>query len=334
MLTPTYRIALGSSTIVASDASSRQPLLGLVADSRIGAPAATATLLFASGSDLSPSPGDSVTLELGYDDTTRVFTGVVGSVARDFDLMTVHALSPAIALARMRVNQTYSNVNCGGVVSDLAQQASVDTDTIDDGFDLPAYAVTDRKSAFAHCVDLGERTGFELYATSEGKLVFSKFAKVGPDRAWTYGRDLIMLSVAQRKPSFGKVEVWGESPASSEGQDASSWLTADFSSFIGDAGSGGTFRLSDPAVRTKQAAEDAAKGRLAWFSRRGTFARARLPGDATVAIGDAVSILLAPDDKQNGLYQVARVRHELSKARGFVTETELCGAGDPLGAVP
>ena len=59
----------------------------------------------------------------------------------------------------------------------------------------------------------------------------------------------------------------------------------------------------------------------------------RLPGDATVAIGDAVTVLLAPDDKQNGLYQVTRVRHEVSKTGGFVTEAELCGAGSPLGAL-
>jgi hypothetical protein len=113
--------------------------------------------------------------------------------------------------------------------------------------------------------------------------------------------------------------------------EAASWLVRDFSSSLGSAGSGAPLRVSDPAIRTRDAAQASAKGRLADLARRTTFGVALVLGNAEVALGDAVTFLQAPDDRLGGVFQVKRVTHRFDKVNGFITRLELwgCGSGAP-----
>ncbi len=328
MRIPTYKLTLGTTTIDSGSVSSADPLVRLSTDADLETPAAALEVAIANPQGISVSVGDRASLELG-DDTAlhTVFTGRVDRVEPGLERLRVTALSEVTKLLRLHVNQVYENQTAGGVVADLAAQAGVATATVDDGLDLPAYVVEDRRSAYHQCRDLAERTGFDLYSTPEDELTFAAFAKAAPDHVLRYGQDLLAARVAQAAPSSGKVEVWGESPASAEGAEAASWLAHDFSSARGSAGSGGLRRLDDPAIRTKEAAAASAEGRLGAIGRRASFGATVVLGAAQLVLGDAVSLLGSPGDRLGGVFQVRRVSHRLSARRGFTTRLELRGTG-------
>ena len=335
MLNPTYRLTLGNTRIETSDVSSTHPVLALRTDADLDTPAAALDVWLGEPEDISIAPGDATKLELGYEsDLTTAFTGVVDRVKPDLSRLHVQALTDSVKLLRLRVNQVYENQTAGQIVSDLAGQAGVSTGAIQDGLDFPFYVVDDARTAYQHCQDLAERSGFDLFTMPDGKLNFAAFDKAVPDHTFTYAQDVLSLEVASMPPSFERVEVWGESPASSEGSEAASWLVRDFSGSMGAAGGGSTLRLSDVSIRTKDAAQTSAEGRLATISRRATFGVAIVLGSPEVAPGDSVTFRQAPDDRLGGVFQVKRVTHRFSKAGGFLTRLELWGGGgDPLGGL-
>ena len=332
-LNPSYRLTLGGTRIDSSRVSSADPLIGLHTDADLETPAAAfEAILGASGPAI--AVGDRATLELGYDDNLHtVFTGSVDRVEPGLERLRVVALSDVSKLLCLWVNQVYDSQTAGGIVTDLATQAGVRTGAVEDGLDLPTYVIEDRRTAYHQCRDLAERAGFDLYTTPEDELTFAAFTKTTPDHDLRYGQHLISASVAATSPSFGRLEVWGESPASADGVEAASWLAHDFSGSRGSAGSGNLRRLDDPALRTREATTASAKGRLAASAQRGRVGDAVLLGDAEVALGDAVRLHQAPDSRLGGLFQVKRVNHRLSRRQGFTTRLELRGKKATLGGL-
>jgi hypothetical protein len=334
MLKPSYRLTLGPTIISSTSVSSRDPLVSLRTDADLNTPAALLDAWFGNPQSIAVAAGDPAKLELGYDGSlTTVFTGVVDRVRADLSRLHVQALTGMAELLRLRAHQVYENQTAGQIVTDLAGQAGVPKGNIQSGPDLPFYLVDDARNAYHHCRDLAERAGFDLYITPDGKLTFGAFNKFAPDHLFTYAQDVLALQAAQLPATFGRVEVWGESPASSEGAEAASWLVRDFSNSLGVAGSGNTLRVSDPAIRTKEAAVASAEGRLAALTRRATFGTAVVVGKAEVALADAVTFLQAPAGQLRGIFQVKRVRQRFSKTHGFTTDLELWG-GSSLGGLP
>lgn len=328
MLKPGYKLTLGATTISSTSVSSRDPLVSLRADADLATPAATLDAWFGNPQSIAVAEGDPARLELGYDGSlTIIFTGVVDRMRADLSRLHVQALTNMAKLLRLHVNQVYENQTAGQVVADLAGQAGIGTGNLQNGLDLPFYVVDEARNAYQHCRELAERAGFDLYVTPEGKLTFAAFNKVAPDQLFTYAQDVLALEVTRLPQTFGRVEVWGESPASSEGAEAASWLVRDFSSSLGAAGSGNTLRVSDPAIRTKEAAVASAEGRLGALTRRATFGTAVVVGNAEVALADAVTFLQAPADQLRGVFQVKRVVQRFSKTHGFTTRLELWGSG-------
>ncbi len=326
-LKPAYRLTLGSTALDTGGVSSANPVRTLRADADLSTPAAALDVWFGNPQGISVAPGDSAKLEAGGDTSlTTVFKGTVDRVQPDLARLHIRALSDVTNLLRLRVNQVYDNQTAGQIVSDLAAQAGVKTGTIQEGLDLPFYMVDDARHAYHHCQDLAERSGFDLYTTPDGELTFAAFNKMTPDHVFTYAQDILRLEIAATPPPVERVEVWGESPASAEGVEAASWLTRDFSDALGAAGNGATLRLSDPAIRTRDAAQASAAGRLAILTRRATFGVAIVLGTAEVALGDAVTFLQTPDNRFNGVLQVKRVTHAFSKTDGFTTRLELWGS--------
>lgn len=326
MLTPSLRLSLGPVVVDSGAPSSADPLVRLRVDADLADPAATLDVWLGElGGSI--GVGDAARLELGYgDDRAVVFTGSVDRVEPDLEGLHVQALDDAAKLLRLRIGQVYEQQTAGQIVTDLARQAGVRTGSVQDGLGLPFYVVDDVRSAWQHCRDLAERAGFDLYLTPDAALTFVPPPTAGADHRFTYARDVLTFEVADLPQDVGRVEVWGESPASSEGVEAASWLVADFSASLGTAGSGTTLRISDPAIRTKDDAQASAKGRLAALSRQAVSGSAAVLGNPQVVVGAMVTVVDVPDPRLDRILQVRRVTHHLDKRGGFVTRLQLWGS--------
>lgn len=347
---PAFRLSLGSMTFASVGAAATSDLAsaaagavagalglnasaadavmdGLRVDADLEAPGAL-DAWFGKATALTVSAGDAAELELGYGDSlTKVFVGTVQTVEPWLARARVRALTDDAKLCQLRVNQVYENQAAGQVVSDLASQAGLATGTVQSGVDLPFYVVDDGQTAYRHCRSLAERAGFDVYVSSEGELTFAAFDKLTADHRFNYARDVLSLHVSASPPLYEAVEVWGDSPASSEGLEAASWLVRDFSGSVGSAGSGATLRVTDAAIRTRDAAGTSARGRLAAIARRATFGAAVVLGAPEVVLGNAVTFIDVPDERLGGIFQVKRVTHTFSKSEGFTTRLELWSSG-------
>jgi hypothetical protein len=168
--------------------------------------------------------------------------------------------------------------------------------------------------------DLAELCGFDLYINTDGKLVFEKFAGGKTVHVFEYAKHIITLDVLRTPPLAGLVEAWGESPAGSRSEDAWAWLTKDFSSSKGTAGSGARLLLERSALRTTDAARTAANAALTTIQRRTLRGQLRTIGRPEVKLGDAIQLRGVPDDSLNKNFQVRSITHHITKQSGFTTE--------------
>jgi phage protein D len=321
-LRPTYSIALGATTL---SSDTLGPLVALEVERAKNGGADRALLALGRRPEVSPSEGDPATMELGWDgDTSLVFTGEVQAVDRGVLGLEVSCAGSAVKLLRARVDQTYRGQSAGQVVSALASNAGVDTDTVEDGVRLPTYLADSATRAWDHCLRLARRCGFDLYTTEGGALVFAAFATTSADVTFRYGIDVVSVSIERTAHGDG-VAVVPESPASGQGDDASSWLVKDPSPYRGEAGGAATMVLSDPALRTKEAADTAARGLMDFRRREAVTGVLELMGSPGVTLGQSVALDGLPDDVLNDTYQVLAVRHALDRRRGFRTIVGLGG---------
>ena len=234
--------------------------------------------------------------------------------------------SPARNLLKLRVNKTYEGRTAGQIVRDLAGQAKVKTGAVEDGITFPFYVIDDRISAGRHIQRLAERCGFDTYVRPTGELEFRKFTKASADYVFTYGQDILDYSLETLVERASDVVVFGESPASSQGNAAASWLTKGFQKGQAAGGRGAEKVLvQDPAVRTTAAANLRAQGVLRRSHQRARIGTLRALGRPEVQLGDAIRIEKAPDDRLNDVFQVRALRHHLSRHRGLVTELDFWG---------
>lgn len=280
------------------------------------------------------SAGEDLTIELGHEgNVTQVFTGILADIEPKISTTVFVGSSGADSMIKTRINQTYQNQSAGQIVSDLAGQAGVDTDVIENGINFPFYVVDDRKHLLQHAVELAAKSGLDLYFTPENKLVMKQFQKSSADHTFTYGEDIIDLQILNTMPLTGQVMVAGESPVSAQGNDAWHWFAKDSGSFQGSAGQGNTLLIQDPGIRTKDAADTYAAGKLDLMMRAATQGRIVILGNPDVKLGDAVEIEGVPTGSLNGLFQVRRVKHRLSKDRGFITTVDFIAATGGEGAL-
>jgi hypothetical protein len=264
-------------------------------------------------------------VELGWDgDTTLVFTGQVEAVTRQVADMTVTCAGSQMKLMRARSDRAFASQPAGQVVSALCGDSGVDTDTVEDGIDLPSYLVDSARRGWEHCLGLAQRCGFDLYCTQSGALVFGPFTATTADWTFRYGADVLSATVTRWHPSDGMAVV-PESPSSGQGDEASAWLVMDPSPYRGEAGSPVTLVLSDPMLRTKEAADSSASGRMAFRQRVTISGSVQLMGNPAVTLGEALALDGMPDDSLNDTYQVLAVRHVLDGRRGFRTVVALGG---------
>ena len=289
------------------------------------APAVDAAEIYASPLSDAPAAAlaDAATISAGYEDdpASAVFTGQVGAVRGSIRGVTrITAVNGGALLARLRVNRAYDQQTGGAMVSDLASQASIDTDAIEDGLTYPYYVVDDGRSAWQHIAALARKNDFVAWFTAEGKLSFGPADAGSPVATFTYGKDILALEVVSADPAYGTVSAVGEGAAGTQGNDAWAWILKDASAVTSQAGSGDPQRLLvDGSLRTADAAQKAAAGAAAACARAATSGRMVVAGAAVVTVNSTIAIAGAPQGSLNGTALVERVVHRYSKAGGFTT---------------
>lgn len=323
MLRPSYSISLDQETL---SSESLGPLIDLQIRRDKSGAADEAIVTLGRVSKISLTEGAEVSVELGWDgETETVFSGIIETVDRGIDQLEVVCLGQQSKLMKTRADKVLVSQKAGQVVTALAGEAGVQTETIEDGIDLPVYLVDSSVNLHEHCLSLARRCGFDLYTNEKGKLIFSRFNVTAADHTFRYREQILGASIEKGTPR-DEVTVVPESPASSSGDETVSWLIKDPAPHTAKAGGGASALLvSDPMLRTKEAADSAAKAQL-YFSQRDALAGSlKLMGTPEIQLGEAVALKDLPDDEVNQLYQVMAIRHCLNKRRGFYTDVVLGG---------
>jgi phage protein D len=323
LLRPAYRLTLGEQIVDTADEPKASTTVDLVVRLDMDTPSDGFTVVQGQVGGATPSPEDDATIELGYTDTDLepVITGRVVDVVPSFETKRIVGLSNEDLLLRHHENETFEAMSAGNIVSELASRAGVDTDKIEDGINLPAFVVDGRRSVAAHIRDLAALCGYDTFVTPDGALVFEEFSGQRTAHPLRYGEHVLRVEVRRTRAAAGTVEVWGESPGSSRGTESWAWLTKDFETWHGSAGSGApTMLLERSAVRTAEAAAASATRTQVGVSRGEITGSVRIQGRPSVLLGDLVRLEGFPLDDLDGNYQVRAVEHRISKAGGFVTD--------------
>jgi phage protein D len=314
MSKPVHKIQIGSETFE-PDASS--DVISIRVSLDMDTPADSFTILLNASERTSKiKEGDDVSIQLGYEDRlVEVFKGAVDNLEPGISRTTITGLNFISKLLDLRVNQVYEKQAAGKIVADLAKKAGVETTEISDGLNFPMYVVDDSKNAYEHIRELVEKCGFDVYMTTENKLVFKKYERSAP-HALEYGKDIIYAALTEEKPLVAGVVVQGESPSSFKGADTAHWLTK--RKVEGVSGKGTRLLIADPTVRDKDTAAEVAKARLETLTRTLSGA-VKTIGKPDVKLGNTVELKEMRNAKMNGEFQIRSVEQFLSKTEGFTT---------------
>lgn len=343
MLRPGYRITIGDNVVDTTAEPKASTLVELTVRLDLDTPVDAATLVQGQVGGLRAEPGDDLAVELGYSDSEdgliRVLTGTVVTVEPGIRTERVVGHSRADVLLRTFVDQTFEDMTAGDIVRELAGQAGLDVDRIEDGLSLPAYVVDGRRNALRHVRDLARLCGFDTYLTPEGALVFEAFTGSRDVHRVKYGEHVLLAEQWHARPAAGTVHVYGESPGSSRGDESWAWPTKDFEPRRGSAGTGTpTLLVERPALRSSQAAQTHAQGVADALQAASLRVRLRLQGRPQVKLGDLMRLERFPAkaavDRLDGNYQVRGVQHRITKRDGLLTDVTLRGlAGAAAAAV-
>jgi hypothetical protein len=288
---PTYQLRIGGLKL-SSAAGSAVLSLQVQRAKCGGAGELQATL--GAGHGLDVALQDPVQLEMGWGANTEpVFTGRLAAIESAYGFgaprLMLTAFDPLMRLMRApQKPRSFQNQTPGDIVKAHAADAGIGIGTVQDGPRL-AHALLHRQSAYEQCRTLAERCGFDLYASADGRLQFARFARRSADAVLQHGIDLLELRRSQVAAAAG-VTVVPESPASSAGDETSTWLVKDPSAHAATAGDADTLTISDP-----------------------------LPGRPALQLGQAVELRGVPEAALNGVYELLALQHRLDVARGFST---------------
>jgi phage protein D len=331
MLTPAYRLVIGDRKVDTTDEPRASTLERLVVQLDLDAPADSVDFRFGNVDGLKPEPDDDATVDLGYAEQpslTLVFTGGVASVEPGLISTSVLAISPAQKLLEHRVDETFLNMTAGDIARKLAEDAGLTVTRADPGTTFPAYVVDGRRPVYTHLRDLADLCGFVVLVNENGELVFRPIDQPAAIHVFEFAKHIVELEVQRGDPEAASVDVRGESPGTSRGEESWAWLTKDSSGARGTAGSGAPVKLVErPVLRTADATQRAADAAFASLTSRATRGRLRTFGRPEIRLGDSIRVKGVPDDRLNGDFHVRAVRHSIDKRTGFRTEVEFLGIG-------
>lgn len=317
MFMVSYQIRLGSSS-VQSGANGR--LLSLKTQASLAVPVNRSRIVLDAGQEIAVNPGDTVNVELGYDDTlSRVFTGRVTALEHGIRDIRVEALGSFALLTSARFNMLYEKQAAGDIVGDLLAKLQVQKAALEGGLTFATCVFDDGSSVWHHLQTLAGRCGFTFFADEEDRAVFKKYA---PEKTheFEYGTHILDYAPDYVASRVDGVEVYGESPVGQgQGEDASSWLTKKEVKGTAGKSSGKVLRIMDGSARNQNLAQEMAKNIMRNYAieDRGMV---RVLGAAEVRLGDAVKISNMPVSGMDGSFRVAGVCHRLNPQQGFITD--------------
>lgn len=327
MLRPAYRVRIGDHVVDTTAEPRASTIVEIVVRLDLATPADEVTIVQGQVGGLRATPGDELSVDLGYaDDETgpvRVLTGTVVAVEPDLRTVRVVGHSRADALLRTRVDRTFEDTTSGDVVRALAAEARVAVARAEDGPAIEAYVVDGRRDAARHVRDLAALAGFDTYLTPDGELVFEALSGSRTVHVLTYGEHVLEAGLARARPAAGTVRVFGESPGASRGDESWAWLTKEFTAAVAGTGAP-TLVIERGALRTAAAASTAATALADALAAAARTGRVLIQGRPQVALGDLVRLEDFPDRADvadlDGNYQVTDVVHRLDKTAGFTTD--------------
>jgi hypothetical protein len=278
----------------------------------------------------SASAGSTLVIALGNaGDETDVWTGEVTGVRRAPDGLALEGLAASVALSRTFLSETFVDLSIADVVQQLASAAGVQVEEASGDATLSAYAVDDRRSAWAHLNDLAELAGADVTVTETGALKFvapAPAAGGGPggliDQAAAlvfgggasglrYGVNLLgWRATTRRAPDTASVAAYGA--ASESGTARWHWIRRD-----PDPAGSGPARLV-AAFRTRAAASGLANALAARAARAVRRATVVVVGDARLRPGQTTRIAGIPGEPGGDL-RVLAVEHILDGDAGFAS---------------
>lgn len=263
-----------------------------------------------------------VSISLGEsDDLNEAFSGTIDKVDKMMEIqkLIIYGNNDIKKLIKLRVNETYENQSSGEVVKDLAQKANVSVGEIEDGINFPIYFVDGVRNVYEHIKILSERNGFDFYVDENNKLHFKEYTKKKVHK-FNYGENIIKNKIYKKNLKYGGVVVYGESPSSFCGYDTSSWITKREVKGSYQNEEGG-FIISDPSIKDKEAAENAAKAKFNLLSRN-IYGNLTVIGSPAVRIYDGIEIGEMENPEMNGEFVVSSIEHIIDKKEGFITNIE------------
>ncbi len=265
--------------------------------------------------------GDELKVALGYDDTLHgVFTGTVLMLNEGGqNVLEILLCCGGHALAQSRQYLSFENQGLGDILKQWAEEASLESGTIENGPQYPFLAIDDSRSLWEWSSVLAAHAGAWVWTDSDNKLNFKKPGESG-NRSYGYGTDLISLRVSERGDLFGEVTVSGEGSAGSQGTPAWSWLTKRPDPISATAGEGQPKRLyQNGALRNQEAAQSYSDALETRAEQLRHVVKASVPGCAELGLGQTFDLTACPGGRGNGSYIITRVRHRYDN-RGFITE--------------
>jgi phage protein D len=327
MLTPAYRLVIGDKKVDTTDEPRASTVERIEVDLDLDAPADVVRLRFGNNDGLKPEEDDEATIELGYtedDDLTLVLTG--GVVTGEPGITVTNGMSHCQKLLDLRHEETFQNKTAGDIVRTLADEAGVTVARAEAGLTFPAYVIDGRRSVYAHMREIADICGFVVFANEDGDLVFRPIDQPASIHVFEFAKHLVELEVERGDATAVSVDVRGESPGTSRGEESWAWLTKDSSGSRGTAGSGApTLLLEKSVLRTPAATQAAADAAFAQLTSQATRGRLRTFGRPQIRLGDSIRIKDVPDARLNGDFRVRAVRHSIDKKNGFRTEVDFLG---------
>lgn len=318
---PTASLKLDGQSLTAIEAG----LLALSVRQSLGTHDAVSLDLWPRSKFAKATPGATLTVALGTDaQDIDVFTGEISAIHHTSTSVRLEALSATVALTRQRKSRTYLDQSVADIVNDLA--GAVGTDDVTAEMKLTAYSVDQRRSVWAHILELAILAGGEASSSAAGTLRFVPAGTSPVTHTFRHGATLLSWNIQAVAPSSAP-QVVARGSASEHGAERWHWLAHDP---VGESAEPtwivGAFHTRDAADTLGKSLTQAAKR----AERRGVI---RVVGESALRPGDSVQLEDLPGDA-SGSFRVLNLRHTFDHHIGFTTEATLEGGGSSGGFGP
>ncbi|HVP42877.1 MAG TPA: hypothetical protein VMS96_05565 [Terriglobales bacterium] len=257
-------------------------------------------------------------LALGADgEDEDVLTGeIVGSRGTPSGVR-LEAVSATVALSRTRKSQTYVSQTVADIVNDLA--SDVDIDAVSADLTLSAYSVDQRRTVWAHLVDLASLSGSDLGCAASGGLRFVPPSSGPGSTRFMFGATVLDWRLTNLTPPLVP-RVAPQGAASEQGAEKWHWILRD------PVGEGGDPTRVVGAFHTREAADGLAKALEERAARSAVRGSVRLVGESALRPGEVIEIDDLPGPVA-GPFRLLTVRHTFDARYGYYTDVTVESSG-------